>query len=195
MNRSTRAHASRLAVLLLALGCAVSAAAEGDPKPRTDTAAAVPPREGEVLSYEDVDRIRPFLPPELWANRDFIFYEGMRMEVGPPFADYSPPEAFQRATRENAGKARLGPDGSLAAGLEDQTIPPHGKFEIRPSTITGTTPTSGTIKVTADGGSVAGMMKYQYGTGLESESFSIYESNELNTVGYLPKIYDGFGEP
>jgi hypothetical protein len=84
-------------------------------------------------------------------------------------------------------------DGTVAATLADQVIPANGKFEIRPSAITGSTPTSGTIRVTTDGGKVAGMMKYQYGSGLDTESYSIYEANTPATVSYLPKLYDGFG--
>jgi hypothetical protein len=85
------------------------------------------------------------------------------------------------------------PDGSSAGQHTNEVIPAHGKFEIRPSEITGVTPTSGTITVTAEGGMVAGMMKYMYGTGLETESYSIYEANVQNSVSYLPKLYDGYG--
>ena len=122
MDRSTRARAALLA-LMASLACAASAVAQSDASTRADDAAAVPPREGEVLSYDDARRLRPFLPPELWANRDFILYEGMRMEIGPPFADYSPPEVFERASRENAGTAKLGPDGSLEGYVAGEPFP------------------------------------------------------------------------
>ena len=71
------------------------------------------------------------------------------------------------------------PDGSLAARLTDQFIPSRGKFEIRPSDITGIFPTSGTITVSAVGGKIAGIMKYQYGTGLQSESYFIPDQHEV----------------
>lgn len=86
-------------------------------------AAGVPFREGEILSYEQVDRLRPYLPPELWAHRDFIFYEGMRLEVGPAFADYSPPPVYQDATQQQLGKPKIGPEGSIENQQAGQPFP------------------------------------------------------------------------
>ena len=76
--------------------------------------------EGDVLGFDQVDSLRPFLPPEFWENRDFFFYEGMQLEIGPPHYDYSPAEAFEAATERFRGQPRLGPEGSLenyVAGL------------------------------------------------------------------------------
>jgi hypothetical protein len=70
-------------------------------------------KEGDVITYEQIDSLRPFLPPEFWANRDFFFYEGMRLEIGPFYRDYSPPAEFLQASERFAGQAKLGPDGSL----------------------------------------------------------------------------------
>ena len=33
--------------------------------------------------------MKPYVPEEFWANRDFFFYEGMQLEVGPFFRDFS----------------------------------------------------------------------------------------------------------
>ena len=61
-----------------------------------------------------------YLPAFMWQERDRFFYEGMRLEVGPCFADYAPPAFFRDATEQNKGKAKIDADGGLvdyAAGL------------------------------------------------------------------------------
>lgn len=80
-------------------------------------------REGETVSFDEVDRLRRFLPPEIWPHRDFIFYEGMRLEIGPSFADYSPPPVYAEATERSRGKARIGPEGSLEGHRAGQPFP------------------------------------------------------------------------
>ena len=40
-------------------------------------------QEGDVISFDQIEKLRPFLPPEFWDNRDFFFYEGMKLEIGP----------------------------------------------------------------------------------------------------------------
>jgi hypothetical protein len=113
-------RAAALATASLALAFPPPAAAQDD----VATDAAGPPlREGEIVTFDQVDRLRPFLPPELWPHRDFVFFEGMRMEIGPAFADYSPPEVYKKATRDNEGKARIGPDGSLEGYAAGEPFP------------------------------------------------------------------------
>lgn len=123
MNRATRACASALASVCLAVAHLAPAAAQPAARPGETDAAAPVLREGDIVTFDQVDRLKPFLPPELWPHRDFVFYEGMRMEIGPPFADYSPPDVFEKATRENAGKARIGPDGSLEGYVAGEPFP------------------------------------------------------------------------
>jgi hypothetical protein len=69
--------------------------------------------EGDIITFDSIEKIKPFLPQEFWDNRDFFFYEGMQLEIGPTQADYSPPEAYQAASQKHKGQARIGPDGSL----------------------------------------------------------------------------------
>ena len=69
--------------------------------------------EGDVITFDDVDKLKAFLPPEFWSNRDFFFYEGMQLEIGPPHRDYSPPEVYRIATERFSDAVRLGPDESL----------------------------------------------------------------------------------
>lgn len=88
-----------------------------------DASVAPPLREGETIGYEQVERLRPFLPPEFWAHRDFFFYEGMRLEIGPPHRDYAPPPVWQEATERFRGQARLGPDDSLEGYVSGTPFP------------------------------------------------------------------------
>ena len=79
-------------------------------------APAVPfGREVEEDGLESIERLSGFLPTELWNHRELFFYEGMRLEIGPCFRDYAPPEFFREATRRAAGRASLLENGGLAA--------------------------------------------------------------------------------
>ena len=64
--------------------------------------------------------LQNYVPAFLWQERERFFYEGMRLEIGPCFADYAPPKFFSDATAANAGKAKLDAKGGLtdyAVGL------------------------------------------------------------------------------
>jgi hypothetical protein len=80
-------------------------------------------REGDVLGFADVAKLEPFLPPEFWAHRELFFYEGMQLAIGPAHRDYSPAAAYVAATKELAGRARIGPDGSLEGYVAGQPFP------------------------------------------------------------------------
>jgi hypothetical protein len=96
-----------LAALLLALACPALAAE--DVAPGTPTF-----KEGDVIAYDAADKLKPYLPPEFWDNRDFFFYEGMRLEIGPTMRDYTPAAAYVAATQANKGKSKVGPENSLS---------------------------------------------------------------------------------
>jgi hypothetical protein len=108
----------RLAVaLVLALAPAAAPAAE-------DVAPGAPTfEEGDVISMDQVDQLRDFLPPEFWANRDFFFYDGMQLEIGPFHRDYSPAAEYQAATERFAGQPKVGPDDSLQNYTAGQPFP------------------------------------------------------------------------
>ncbi len=94
------------AALLLVLPVAASS--------QEDAASVAPPfTEGDILSFEQLEQLRPYLPEEFWANRDFFFFEGMQLEIGPFHADYSPADAFRAASDRFKGEPKIGPDGSL----------------------------------------------------------------------------------
>jgi len=107
-------------VLLVSWLCA---GAPGSAAPDADSANAPQFREGDVLDQEDIGVLRPFLPPEFWAHRDFFFYEGMQLEIGPPFRDYAPPAVYRDATEQFSDRARLGPQSSLVGYVAGQPFP------------------------------------------------------------------------
>ena len=61
------------------------------PVAQEDTGPTTPTfKEGDVIGVDKIDSLKPFLPPEFWSNRDFFFYEGMKLEIGPFYRDYAP---------------------------------------------------------------------------------------------------------
>ncbi len=72
---------------------------------------------GDVLTMDDLPRIRQYLPDLLWGNRDQFFFEGMRFEIGACFADYSPPQFYLDASEKFRGKARLAKGGGLEGAV------------------------------------------------------------------------------
>jgi hypothetical protein len=80
-------------------------------------------QEGDVITFEKLEEIKPFLPTEFWANRDFFFYEGMQLEIGPFYRDYSPSDAFKATTTKYKGQPRIGPDNSLENYRGGQPFP------------------------------------------------------------------------
>jgi hypothetical protein len=113
---------ARLAALaslaLLALASAPPALAQEDTGPGAPTF-----KEGDVITADKVETIKPFLPPEFWANRDFFLYEGMQLEIGPFFRDYAPADVYQQATVKYAGQAKVGPGQSLVGHTAGQPFP------------------------------------------------------------------------
>lgn len=68
MARSAR-HLLPGALILAALSLLLAAASARGAD--VEDAAAIALREGEVIEFAQVDRLRPYLPPEIWQNRDF----------------------------------------------------------------------------------------------------------------------------
>ena len=139
-----------VSLLLFALVCAPAAAElavdasqpsveeAGASEPAVEDADGLTPgfREGDVIGFDEIEKLRPFLPDAFWDNRDFFFYEGMRLEIGPTQFDYSTNEVFLSATERFRGQARIGPDESLESytagypfhpdAIECQTDPQAG---------------------------------------------------------------------
>ena len=112
MSRSRRTWIAGLISLFVLPGYALA---------QEDAGGAAPSfKDGDVITYDTLEALRPFLPDEFWDNRDFFFYEGMQLEIGPMHRDYTPAPEYQAVTEKYRGQARLGPDGSLenyTAGL------------------------------------------------------------------------------
>jgi hypothetical protein len=96
----------RFVALILSLVLPVSALAQEDAQP------AFPFKEGDVVTYDDVDKLKDFLPPDFWENREYFFYEGMEIQVGDP-REYGLADAFVAATEKFKGQATVGKDGAL----------------------------------------------------------------------------------
>ena len=80
-------------------------------------------QEGDVITFEKIDAIKPYVPDEFWNNRDFFFYEGMQLEIGPFYRDYSGSDAYKHQTEKHKGEPRIGPDGSLENYVSGQPFP------------------------------------------------------------------------
>jgi hypothetical protein len=85
-----------------------------------DATASFPFAPGASVALPQIEALRRFLPEALWTYRERFFYEGMRLEIGPCYRDYSPPAFFADATTRHTGRAKLASDGGLegwVAGL------------------------------------------------------------------------------
>ncbi|RIL01497.1 MAG: hypothetical protein DCC71_17570 [Proteobacteria bacterium] len=108
----------------LAFGCALAAAHAPTARAAEDSATGAPPfKTGDVVTFDKLESLKPYLPKEVWANRDFFFFEGMTMEIGPFQADYAPAPVYAEATQKFAGQPKLGPDGSLENYTAGQPFP------------------------------------------------------------------------
>jgi hypothetical protein len=87
-------------------------------------AVPFPFKTGDVVERSRVQALQPFLPAELWENRDRFFYDGMRLEIGPCHRDYSPPPFFVEATERGRGRSGLGPGGELRGHVAGLPFPP-----------------------------------------------------------------------
>ena len=93
------------AVLLMALILAMAATAVA----QEDSGGVGPGfKEGDIITMDKIDAIKAYLPAEFWANRDFFFYEGMQLTVGPFYEDYSAAEEYLAATQKFRGQAKHG---------------------------------------------------------------------------------------
>jgi hypothetical protein len=85
------------------------------PESGPGAADALPPAwtPGEKLVFGEIERLKGWLPQEVWDRRDVFFFEGMQLELGPCFRRYPAPAYFEEATLANTGKASLDASGNL----------------------------------------------------------------------------------
>jgi hypothetical protein len=113
---------ARNTVVHLAVICWLALATQS--AAQEDVAPGAPAfKQGDVITLEKIKQLKPFLPPEFWANRDFFFYEGMQLQIGPSYRNYGPPDVYNRATERFRGQARIGPESSLQNYTAGQPFP------------------------------------------------------------------------
>ena len=109
---------SLVLVLTIALGIPWSALAQE--KQSVDVLPTTPFKEGDTISFDQIEKLKDFLPPEFWTNREFFFYEGMQLEIGPTLRRYGTADIYAASSEKFKGKAKIGEDGALVeytAGL------------------------------------------------------------------------------
>lgn len=110
-------HAALVPLLALALGGRASGASPqataATPAGVEDVLPGVPFKEGDVIGIDQIERIKDYIPKPFWENRDFFFFEGMKMQIGEFYRDYPVSEERKAATAKFGGQARLGRDDSL----------------------------------------------------------------------------------
>ena len=114
--RHSRARALAISLTGSLTGMLLAASAALAETPRA-------PAEGDSITFDRLDKLRPFLPPEFWDNRDFFFYEGMQLEIGPSLRDYSPADVYVAGDREVRG-----PGEDRARRAASRTTPPGQPF-------------------------------------------------------------------
>ncbi len=106
---------SLLAILLIA-----PLSIRGQEVATQDAVPGLPFEEGDVISFDEIDKLEGYLPPEFWKHREYFFYEGMEMEIGPAQREYGAADAYVAASERFHGQAKIGRDGALenyTAGL------------------------------------------------------------------------------
>ncbi len=95
-------------VCLLSLQAVALAAEKAE-----DVVPGVPFQEGDVINYNTIDKLKDYLPPQFWEHREFFFYEGMSLDIGPFFRDYENNPAYDAASEKYKGQTTIGKDGAL----------------------------------------------------------------------------------
>ncbi len=98
--------------MTLALGLSASAsfAQEGA---AGDVAPGFPFKEGDTVAFDQMNKLKEYLPTEFWENREYFFYEGMAIQVGPIQREYSASDSYNTASTRFKGQPKLGRDGAL----------------------------------------------------------------------------------
>lgn len=64
---------------------------------------------GETLTFADVDKLKPFVPP---SYQDIMFFDGMQVEIAET-SDLSPSDDYKQATLQHQGQVALAEDGAI----------------------------------------------------------------------------------
>ena len=69
-------------------------------------APPLPFKPGDIFAVEQLPLLEAYFPPQLWAERERFFYEGMRLEIGPVQADYTPSDVWNATSERFKGEAK-----------------------------------------------------------------------------------------
>ena len=97
-------------LFLLALVIALPAGAQ---EGADDALPEAPFKPGDVLTFEELDKLKNYLPQEFWEHREYFFFDGMELEIGET-RSYGAATVYDEATERHRGQASIGRDGSLA---------------------------------------------------------------------------------
>ena len=112
----------RFAALFLSLALPFSALAQEGAS--EDVVPGLPFQEGDVITMENVDKLKDYLPEQFWENREYFFYEGMELKIGPVQRKYTAgAKVYRDATERFRGQARIGRDGALENYTAGQPFP------------------------------------------------------------------------
>ena len=102
----------RFAALLLTLALPLSALAQE--ATTEDVVPGLPFKEGDIITMDQIDKLKDYLPAQFWEHREYFFYEGMELKIGPVQRDYTlGADAYVKATNQFRGQPRIGRDGAL----------------------------------------------------------------------------------
>jgi hypothetical protein len=96
-------------MLSLALAAALVAPRVG----AQDAVPGLPFKEGDVVTFQDLDKLKDYLPPEFWENREYFFFEGMEITIGPIQREYGLADRYIYASEKFKDQPRIGREGSL----------------------------------------------------------------------------------
>ncbi|MFQ5513146.1 MAG: DUF1329 domain-containing protein [Myxococcota bacterium] len=111
----------RLTALMISLALPLSALAQAGPA--EDAVTGFPFKEGDIVSYDKIDALKNYLPPEFWKHREYFFYEGMEIKIGKIQRNYGEADAYVAATERFKGQSRIGRDGALENYVAGRPFP------------------------------------------------------------------------
>jgi len=95
------------------LGFLLAAPAFAAEQKSQDVLPTVPFKEGDTITFSELDKLKDYLPPQFWENREYFFYQGMQLVIGPTERKYGAADAYVEATEKHKGEAKIGEDGAL----------------------------------------------------------------------------------
>lgn len=82
-----------------------------------------PFKPGDVLTYKDVEKLKPFVSPDFWPH---VFFEGMKIRIRKTETpDVTPHQGYIEATKKYSGQVKLGPQGELLNYVSGYPFPPE----------------------------------------------------------------------